>query len=95
MDGASSSRSNNNNNDMMVICTLKLFAVREKDQKLIGVVNFPIDYKSGKNTLKDHKVIQFQKCIDPKANITISARLLDIANFESDLPEPMTKVSIV
>ena len=55
MDGASSSRSNNN--DMVVICTLKLFAVREKDQKLIGVVNFPIDYKSGKTSLKDHKVI--------------------------------------
>ena len=28
----------------LVVCTLKLFAVRDKDQKLIGVVNFSIDW---------------------------------------------------
>ena len=27
-----------------VVCYLKLFAVREKDQKLIGMVNFTVDW---------------------------------------------------
>ena len=53
-----------NDNQDSVVCTLKLFAVRDKDQKLIGVVNFPIDWKSSQNTLKDHKALSFQKCID-------------------------------
>lgn len=61
----------------LVVCMLKLFAVRDQDQKLIGVVNFSIDWKSQKSILKDHKVLSFQKCIDPNANITVSARLID------------------
>ena len=28
----------------LVVCTLKLFAVRDKDKKLIGVVNFTVDW---------------------------------------------------
>ena len=61
----------------LVICTLKLFAVRDKDRKLIGVINFPVDWKSERSLLKDRKVLSFQKCIDPKASITITARLVD------------------
>ena len=28
----------------LIVCTLKLFAVRDKDKKLIGVVNFTVDW---------------------------------------------------
>lgn len=61
----------------LVVCTLKLFAVRDKDQKLIGVVNFLVDYRSQRTLLKDCKELTFQKCIDPSATITISAKLVD------------------
>lgn len=37
----------------LVICMLKLFAVRDQDQKLIGMVNFAVDWKSQKSILKD------------------------------------------
>ena len=43
--------------------------------------------------LKDHKALSFHKCIDPKANITISARLID--SDPEKIPESSTKVSIV
>ena len=68
--------------------------VRDKDQKLIGVVNFSLDWQSGKTVLKEKKVMQFQKCIDPQASITISAKLLDIPKDEL-LDQSSTKVSIV
>ena len=42
-----------------VVCLLKLFAVREKDQKLIGMVNFNVDWQSNKTVLKDHEVLSF------------------------------------
>lgn len=77
----------------IVICTLKLFAVRDQDQKLIGVVNFSVDWKSQKSILKDHQILNFQKCIDPQANITVSARLVD--NGFENMCESATKVSIV
>ena len=60
----------------LVTCTLKLFAVRDKDRKLIGVINFGVDWKSERTLLKDRKVLSFQKCIDPQASITITARLI-------------------
>ena len=56
---------------------MKLFAVREKDKKLIGVVNFIVNWQSEQDLLLDRKVIAFQKCIDPNANITVSARIFD------------------
>ena len=43
----------NDSNQDLVVCTLKLFAVRDKDKKLIGVVNFSIDWQSGKTVLKE------------------------------------------
>ena len=52
--------------------------MRDKDKKLIGVVNFTVDWQSGTTVLKDQKLMQFQKCIDPQATICISARLLDL-----------------
>ena len=41
----------------LVVRTLKLFAVRDKDKKLIGVVNFSIDWQSGRTVLKDQKIM--------------------------------------
>ena len=35
-----------------VICNLKLFAVSDTRQKLIGVVNFPVDWKALKYKTK-------------------------------------------
>lgn len=55
------------------------------------MVNFNVDWQSDQTILKDHEVLSFQKCIDSQANITVSAKLTEI----EDLPEPMTKVSIV
>ena len=49
----------------LVVCLLKLFAVREKDQKLIGVVSFEIDWQLEKLLIFDNKILPFQKCIDP------------------------------
>ena len=43
----------NDSNQDLIVCTLKLFAVRDKDKKLIGVVNFSIDWQSGKTVLKE------------------------------------------
>ena len=65
----------------LIVCTLKLFAVREKDKKLIGVVNFIVNWQSDQDILLDRKVIAFQKCIDPNANITISARIFNSNNM--------------
>ena len=59
----------------LVVCLLKLFAVREQDQKLIGVVSFEIDWQLDRHVLLENKVLHFQKCIDPAATITISAKL--------------------
>ena len=68
--------------------------MRDKDKKLIGVVNFTVDWQSGTTVLKDQKLMQFQKCIDPQATICISARLLDLPK-DQPLDQPATKVSIV
>ena len=43
----------------LVVCLLKLFAVREKDQKLIGVVSFEIDWQLDKQLILDCKVLPF------------------------------------
>ena len=60
-----------------VDCFIKLFAVRDKDQKLIGVVSFEVDWQSSTGILLDDKVLSFSKCIDPSATITLSARLIE------------------
>ena len=51
--------------------------MRDKDQKLIGVVNFDVDWLSESPALKEGEVLPFQKCIDPNATITVSAKLLE------------------
>ena len=76
-DGAGSE----NAREDLVVCTLKLLAVRDKDYKLIGLVNFEVDWQKDNDEvtlLFDHKVLSFQKCIDPAANITVSAKLVDL-----------------
>ena len=76
-DGAGSE----NAREDLVVCTLKLLAVRDKDYKLIGLVNFEVDWQKDNNEvtlLFDQKVLSFQKCIDPAASITVSAKLVDV-----------------
>ena len=60
-----------------VICNLKLFAVSDTRQKLIGVVNFPVDWKAPKYKAKNRQSIPFSKCIDNAACIIISTKLQD------------------
>ena len=59
-DGAGSE----NARDDLVVCTLKLLAVRDKDYKLIGLVNFEVDWQVASEqteatVLFDHKVLSF------------------------------------
>ena len=58
-----------------IVCSLKLFAVSDTRQKLIGVVNFIVDWKAPKYKAKNRQSIPFSKCIDNSAYIVISTRL--------------------
>jgi hypothetical protein len=64
-----------------VTLNIKLFAVSDTRQKLIGLVNIPIDWK-GHNRVKmmDREEVTFSKCIDTKAFICFS---LSMDEFES------------
>lgn len=80
-DGGGSILSDSTKEDL-IVCTLKLLAVRDKDYKLIGLVNFEVDWQSVANnpdpvTLMERKALSFQKCIDPAAHILITCRLVD------------------
>ncbi len=60
LDGAGSE----NSKEDLVVCTLKLLAVRDKDYKLIGLVNFEIDWHSSVNlqetvNLMERKALSF------------------------------------
>ena len=63
-----------------IVCSLKLFAVSDTRQKLIGVVNFVVDYKSPKYKAKNRQSIPFSKCIDNSACVVVSTRLQDQKN---------------
>ena len=55
-----------------VTLNLKLFAVSDTRQKLIGLVNMPIDWKSPDYKDLSNQSIKFSKCIDSNASIEIS-----------------------
>lgn len=62
-----------------VTLNLKLFAVSDTRQKLIGLVNIPIDWKTlGSEVIMNNEVVPFSKCIDTKAYIQVSVSLKDI-----------------
>lgn len=81
-------RSNQSSCDMSMASTaskdsvtlnLKLFAVSDTRQKLIGLVNIPIDWKTlGSEVIMNNEVVPFSKCIDTKAYIQVSVSLKDI-----------------
>ena len=67
----------------MVVCSIKLYAVSEARQKLIGVVNFGVDWQQGKSYKgKNHASLGFQKSIDSQAQVVLSTSLID---FEKEL----------
>jgi len=62
-----------------VTLNLKLFAVSDTRQKLIGLVNIPIDWKTpGTELIINKEIVPFSKCIDSKAYIQVSVSLKDI-----------------
>ena len=57
-------------------CKLKLYAVSDNKQKLIGVVDLDVDLPTTSDFVGlDNAVINFQRCIDSKATLKVSTRM--------------------
>jgi len=59
-----------------VHCSLKLYAESDQRQKLIGLLQFPIEWQKEQFEGLSMHAVPFKKCIDATACVVISTKLV-------------------
>ena len=70
------SSSSNGNAADEIQCVIKLYAESDQRQKLIGILNFPVNWQKEPFIGLDMHTIPYKKCVDSSAVIVLSTTII-------------------